>query len=237
MRHQAEITADEPSLGPTRHHGRDTVLPIDLTFPALERWWSPNAGGQRWLTHDTLPLAQRVRRECPPRDRTVKAHEPSLRVKRHVKRGDVAVADQRFRRAPHLSIVEKRQDARRAVPAPHAPDRVDAVIREHGVHIVGTRGIGAGEVPVPLEDVSAGADTEAERFQGFDREANVLGLVRRGRRRNEADRLTGRQPARSDHGWPDARDNAYPFFSIASISRLILTSSPTTTPPASSMRL
>src|SRR5215472_7640357 len=115
MRHQAKVTADERSPGPARHKSRDAVLPIDLTLPALERWRGPHADGYRWLAHDALPLPQRV--------------------DRHVERRDVAVADQRLRRAPHLTVVKERQDARSTVPPAHTPHRVDAVIGEHGVHI------------------------------------------------------------------------------------------------------
>ena len=87
---------------------------------------------------------------------------------------------------------------RGAIPAAHAPHRVDAIIGEHGVQIGGAGGIGAREVAVAIEEVRARPDAEPQRLERLDGEADVLGVIRRGGGGDEADGLAGRQPARAE---------------------------------------
>ena len=109
-----------------------------------------------------------------------------MAVDRHVERGDVAVADEGLGLPLHERVVEQREDPRRPVAAPHAPDRVDAIIGEHRVEIVGAGGIGARQIAIAGEEVRAGPHLEAERLQRLDGEADVLGVVRRRRGGDQA---------------------------------------------------
>ena len=157
-----------------------------------------DAHGRLGRHHHALDLGEGVRRERAPRHGPVEGHEARLGVERHVERGDVAVAEQGLRIAAHGRKVEKRQESRGAVAAARAPDRVDAVVREHAVEIGGAGGIGAREVSVAIEEVGARPHAEPQRLERLDGEADVLGLVRRGGRGDEADGLSGRQPARAE---------------------------------------
>jgi hypothetical protein len=128
----------------------------------------------------------------------VEGHQTHVTLDRHVERGDVAVADQGLRLAPDQVVVQRGQQARGPVAAAHAPDRIDRVVGEHRIEIVGPGRVGARQVPLALVHVLAGPHPEAEGFDGLRREADAVRLVGGRGGRDQPDGLARREPTGPD---------------------------------------
>ena len=146
VRHQAEVAAQQAPARFARHQGGHPVLPVHPALGSLEGRGPAEAHRRLAGPQHALELAQRIRREGAEGHRPVEGDEAGVAVDRHVERGDVAVADQRLGLALHEGVVERGQDPRGPVAAPYAPDRVHPVVGEHAVEVVGTGGVGAGQV-------------------------------------------------------------------------------------------
>ena len=126
--------------------------------------------------------------ELSARRRSVKRDEAGARPDRGVQRGDVGVADERFRRTAPRVVVEPVEQAHRAVAATNAPDRIDGAISREAVEIVGAMFVAAGEISVALEHVSADDWLPSHRARRRERALEVVFVAERPRRARRARR-------------------------------------------------